>query len=275
MVRSYAETRVVHRPDPNTLPNIPLPFYPRSIGHFTLPDGWSETIPAGEKNFVQLFWGIAGSGEFLIDGRPVLFGADDVIVHLPLEPHLHRVVSAPWEYRWVVFDGEGAQPFFESYRYPRTGFHAGPCPHDLFSELETLMLEMSPYGWRQMVAVIASLLARAGGRNDDSTREGRIIGAAIRICRERFSDPDLNVNHLAEELGLDRSTLRRIFKAKMCLAPSEYLSKLRIQHALTLLQQTFLPLAEVASRSGFSDTSYFCRVIRRSIGVSPTRFRER
>ena len=61
---------------------------------------------------------------------------------------------------------------------------------------------------------------------------------AIRICRERFSDPDLNVNRLADELAMDRSTLRRIFQSKMRMTPSDYLAKLRIQHALSLLDQT-------------------------------------
>ena len=42
---------------------------------------------------------------------------------------------------------------------------------------------------------------------------------------------------------------------------------------LLLLDQTRLPLAEVADRSGFSDVSYFCRVIRRAVGVSPGSFR--
>ena len=96
---------------------------------------------------------------------------------------------------------------------------------------------------------------------------------AIRICRERFSDPDLNVNRLADELAMDRSTLRRIFQSKMCMTPSDYLAKLRIQHALSLLEQTRLPLAEIADRCGFSDISYFCRVIRRAVGVSPGSFR--
>ena len=59
-----------------------------------------------------------------------------------------------------------------------------------------------------------------------------MVNEAIRVCREHFSDPDLNVNRLADELAMDRSTLRRIFKQQMCMTPSDYLAKLRIQHAL-------------------------------------------
>ena len=45
--------------------------------------------------------------------------------------------------------------------------------------------------------------------------------------------------------------------------------------ALSLLQETILPVSEVAKECGFTDESYFSRVIRRSVGDTPKRFRER
>ena len=118
---------------------------------------------------------------------------------------------------------------------------------------------MSPYAWREMVSVASSILARAGGREDRSTREGRLVCEVIRICSENCGDPDLNVNSIAEQLK----------------APSQYLSRMRIQRALSLLQETILPVSEVAKECGFTDESYFSRVIRRSVGDTPKRFRER
>ena len=134
---------------------------------------------------------------------------------------------------------------------------------------------MSPYAWREMVSVASSILARAGGREDRSTREGRLVCEVIRICSENCGDPDLNVNSIAEQLKVNRSTLRRIFQEKMKIAPSQYLSRMRIQRALSLLQETILPVSEVAKECGFTDESYFSRVIRRSVGDTPKRFRER
>ena len=40
----------------NRRPDVALPFYPRSAGHFLLQAPWVENVPAGEKDFVQLFW---------------------------------------------------------------------------------------------------------------------------------------------------------------------------------------------------------------------------
>ena len=144
----------VHRADPNTLQNIPLPIYPRSLGNFLVPGDYVELVPAGTKNFVQFFWCVDGEGEFELEGTPVTVRAGDCFYHLPMEPHVHRAHSNLWEYRWVAFDGPFAREFMLSYQYPRAAFHAGACPHELFLELETWVREMSPYSWRQMVAII-------------------------------------------------------------------------------------------------------------------------
>ena len=49
---------------------------------------------------------------------------------------------------------------------------------------------------------------------------------------------------------------------------------MRIQHALSLLQETILPISDIAQECGFTDESYFCRVVRHSTGENPSRFRQ-
>lgn len=49
----------LHRPELNQFPNIALPFYVRSTGHFRRAHGSLEAVPPGEKPFVQFYWCIA------------------------------------------------------------------------------------------------------------------------------------------------------------------------------------------------------------------------
>ena len=267
-----SEILVVHRPNPQQLPNVALPFYPRSVGHFKIRGREREFVPAGEKPFVQLFWTVRGEGRSRVAGETVPVRPGDVFYHLPFEPHDHEAGPEGWDYRWIAFDGPLAGEYMRGYGFSPHCTPSGSCPHDLFIRFGLLMQEMTPFCWREMVSVIGAILARVGGDGDGS-RESELTARIIRLCRENFSDPDLNVNAIADELGLSRSTVRRVFKAKMELTPSEYLANLRLQHALSLLQQTRLPLAEVARRSGIPEVSYFCRFIRRCIGESPERFR--
>ncbi len=263
-----------YRPELDRFPKIDLPVYPRSSGHFRKPADFQEKIPPGKKNFVQIFWGIEGEGLIEINGKNEVLHPGEVVYHLPMEPHIHQSITETWEYRWITFDGPNARNFILSYHYPRTCFPAGPCPHESFLTFENLMLERTPYAWRKMFAVICDILALAGGANQEATLENKLLAESIRICRENFQNPNLNVNALAERLNVNRSTLLRIFRKKMDMAPSEYIGQLRLQNAVTLLKQTLSPIREIADRSGFQDVNYFCRIIKSHTGLTPSELRK-
>ncbi|MCK5735095.1 MAG: helix-turn-helix transcriptional regulator, partial [Spirochaetaceae bacterium] len=65
----------------------------------------------------------------------------------------------------------------------------------------------------------------------------------------------------------------RLFKEEAGQSFKIYLNNLRIDEAKNLLSETTLPLIEIASRVGFEDQSYFSRVFRNVVGISPGRFR--
>lgn len=61
---------------------------------------------------------------------------------------------------------------------------------------------------------------------------------------------------------------------KICgKSPKEYIHHVRIHNAKILLKTSSLSIAEVASRCGFDDPSYFARVFRRSTGATPAEYR--
>ncbi len=267
--------RSLHRPELDSLPKVGLPVYPRSMGHFRRAMNDGEAVPAGEKPFVQFYWCIEGEGEMIRDpgAQPLRIHKGDAFYRLPFEQHVFRSVSPGWEYRWIAFDGPSAADFMRSYNYPPDPFFAGDCPHELFLELDSRMQELTPYCWRKMVSLICDILAAAGGTNSEATLENRQLQEAIRICRENFQNPNLNINALAERLEIDRTTLRRLFRRKIDMAPSDYLAQLRLQKAISLLKQTRCTLAKIAELSGYGDVNYFCRIIKRNTGRTPGEIR--
>jgi AraC-like DNA-binding protein len=54
----------------------------------------------------------------------------------------------------------------------------------------------------------------------------------------------------------------------------EYVRKLRINAACHDLNDSEIPLAEVALTSGFADQSHFSRVFKRQVGMTPGAFRK-
>ena len=261
------------RPVPDEFPAIGLPIYLRGLALFSFRAPHREYVPPGKKNFVQLFWGIAGKGCVISDGQEYELGPGDVFFRMPMEEHDLRNLQEDWTYRWVAFDGPLAETFVKMYKFPRGTFHAEACPHNLFLSLETMLRRRSPFAWREAIGGIAEILARAGGRNDDSTKEGRLVNQFIALCQEHFGNGKININLLADKMEISRFVLTRVFREKMLMPPGKYLMQLRIQHALSLLQNTEKSISDVAFFSGFSDFSHFCQIIRIATGLSPVQYR--
>lgn len=264
--------QTVKRPDFTRLPELPLPFYVRSSGHFRLDPGWSGP-GGGDSPYAQVFWGVAGKGTLRIEGQDLDLAAGSVAFMMPGEGHFYIAGDAPWELRWFTFDGPAASSFLRSYGYPRINSSAGPCPHTLFDELEDAMRKMTPFRQRRLVALAAELLALAGGSDEDGSRHGRLASRFVELAQANYSNGMVNVNSLAEIMGVHRSTLNRVFKERMLISPGDYLARLRMQHALAMLKESDRSVSEIAELSGMPNPTCFCRAVRRATGASPSEYR--
>jgi len=57
--------------------------------------------------------------------------------------------------------------------------------------------------------------------------------------------------------------------------PMEYLARLRIERAKTLLRESDAKIIGIAFECGFGSSQYFANVFRRAVGSSPTEYRRR
>ena len=53
------------------------------------------------------------------------------------------------------------------------------------------------------------------------------------------------------------------------------ITRVRIDRAKLLLQETELPVGKVATRTGFSEPKYFCEVFRKAEGVTAGEYRKK
>ena len=263
------------RPSVEKIPNLALPFYPRSCGCFDYERGFRREESGRQKPMVHLFWGVKGRGRFETMYGTFDFREGDFFYLLPFDSWVSESCSSSWIYRWLTFDGESARTFMESYRIPHHPIAAGRCPERLFDEFEQGLHVRTVFAWRKMVALVCDILAHAVECREPEPQAEKIAEIAMERCRLYHSDPAFNVNALAEQLQLSRVTLFRIFRVALGVTPSEYIAELRCGHALELIRGTSLPMREVAARSGFADRTYFFRVIRKRFNASPRELRTR
>jgi AraC family transcriptional regulator len=81
------------------------------------------------------------------------------------------------------------------------------------------------------------------------------------------------ISMLAQECNLSSSPFARAFKETTGLAPHQWLTRKRIEHACRMLAQTSMELSEIALACGFVDQSHFSRVFARQEKRSPGKWR--
>ena len=88
------------------------------------------------------------------------------------------------------------------------------------------------------------------------------------FCRRNLSQP-IGVKDMARVAKLSRFHFSRQFSRARGMSPGQYLTRLRLDEAIRLLSFGASSVKEVALRCGYPDPNYFCKVFRRSFGVSP------
>jgi transcriptional regulator GlxA family with amidase domain len=84
---------------------------------------------------------------------------------------------------------------------------------------------------------------------------------------------DLDLSTLAAESGYSRSHFLRMFRARMGCSPHQYLTRLRVDQAKTILREYSVSLIDIALACGFSSHAHFSNTFRQIVGVTPSEYR--
>lgn len=117
------------------------------------------------------------------------------------------------------------------------------------------------------------LALRGKGAPADPRGKTLVDQVRQRIDRE-FADP-FSVTELAAHAGVSPTHLTRLFNAATGMSVSRYILDCRIRYAQHLLISTTLPIKAIAHEVGLPDLQHFNKTIRRELGCSPRRYRDR
>lgn len=95
------------------------------------------------------------------------------------------------------------------------------------------------------------------------------------IIQENIENSNLGIQFICQEVGLGRSSLYNKLKALTGMGANEYISKLRIEKAITLISGTDMPFSEIAEKTGFTTPSYFSTAFKQYTGETPSQYKER
>ncbi|GDY12044.1 hypothetical protein LBMAG53_09220 [Planctomycetota bacterium] len=203
------------------------------------------------------------------------------VQHLLLHPqyvaeHLHRLLAVPGFLQLFT-----VEPFFRAEEGVR---HRLRLDRATTTELVRLLASITKVSNRSPAAILtAEALALAAlarlcqawsddhpGSTATSPRLNAVL-AVIDTIEQRFAET-LPLSDLARAADLTPSACCRLFRTVTGTTPMVHLRQVRLRHAGVLLRSG-LPLAEVATRTGFYDAAHLARVHRRILGITAASLR--
>jgi AraC-like DNA-binding protein/ligand-binding sensor protein len=85
----------------------------------------------------------------------------------------------------------------------------------------------------------------------------------------------ISLQEIAKASGLSAPYFSTVFKEEMGENLSNYLNRLRVEKAASMLIETGLSLSEISGSCGFEDQSWFSKIFKCYTGISPGKFREK
>jgi LacI family transcriptional regulator len=114
----------------------------------------------------------------------------------------------------------------------------------------------------------------ARGSTDSLAVDDRNVAQSLRFIREHACE-DIEVNDVVRTVPISRTVLQRLFRDLLGRSIHDEIIRVRLGRARQWLQETELPLVEIAERAGFRHQEYMGAVFRLRLGITPGTIRAR
>lgn len=290
---TYEESRGISVPliyqgkDPR-FDDTSLPVYSRSmvlnkmerLPSFHICDWGEDRWPVGRKVYNRqadhmpcLHFMVGGKG--LLNGIPL--EENTAFVTDPSIPY--SMVSQgeePFHYFWVRVQVDLS--FFKElglFRFGEDGvgrFDFSYCREDVIRLFRKGFSASGNNGWALQLGfygLFFEIMSRCASAAIRPREISPYVKQAREYIRMHYAE-EINVNRLAEEMHLSRTHLRRLFLRDLGIAPSEYIMRVRMNLAATLLEKrTSMSLAQLAVAVGYPSYSQFLQAFRKEFGCNP------
>lgn len=120
------------------------------------------------------------------------------------------------------------------------------------------------------------ICSKSGLKNrlQNEKRHSEIISRMMREIELNYSDKNLSLYSLASLDDMNPVYLGRIFKKAQACSVADYINRIRLNHAKSLLLASDESVADIADTVGFSNGNYFYSVFKKSFGVTPNVYRQ-
>ena len=213
-------------------------------------------------------------------GKSIAIGGGSVIILHPGEWHRYRPdPKTGWSEAYIGIGGEYLQHIVSKPFFPQSPAVIRIAPNGRFDhDLMALVDEIQSYSAEhpytlalKTATLMASLCENQIPRTGKTAHNVVIRRANLHIAHHLGEVVDFAA--LASRLGMGYTLFRRRFREYNGMAPLEYQITLRIRRATHLLESSNVPIAQIASETGFRTPAYFSKFFHERTGCSPMQYR--
>lgn len=238
-------------------------------------EGVSEKITPGSV-FFTLPWQVHGS---LNPKEP-----DNTVWHLLFHleqnsPNPHNPFYFPKSFGFTVAEMETLSRAFSASK--KHCFRATPAMRWLMPSLIHELQNSHGLGRAYSISLLRAVLIELKRIvSDEAVDTGTHTWAekkvhALLMELSSNCDQKWTLKQMADRCGIQRTRLNTVFKKLTGGTPMEYLFRLRMERAKTLLRETDTKIIDIAFECGFSSSQYFANTFKHATGLSPSEYRTR
>lgn len=255
--------------------------YPPLVGH---PTGYYFNTEEGRiLDSYQLIYISRGRGTcYFTPDEGIELESGSVLVIPPYTWHSYFPdKKTGWQEYWIGLQGDIVNNCFRNnfidpaQRVYKVGF----CEEmiEYYNRAQEVAFQEKPC-YQQVLAGIAHMilsltLYHATNRSLTDDRNIQLIEQARAMLRENYLK-EITPQQVAGHINMSYSWFRKMFKEYTDVSPAQYVTKLKLQTARTLLLNSNMNIKQIAYYLNYEDALYFSTLFKKHTGYSPSIYRD-
>ncbi|WP_236343152.1 AraC family transcriptional regulator [Paenibacillus plantiphilus] len=232
--------------------------------------------------YYNLIFILNGEGSFIQKSKTYHLRRNDIFCCFPQVSHEYFSNDAhPMSYMWLAFEGPHSGLLLERIGIKHcTPYQFNAANPNALDFLQTLIsLAKNDFERDQDLTrlitfhqVFKALSAKVSDTDRNQVCSDEWLERAKEHMELHYSE-DINIETVAQYVGIERSYFSRKFKQSYKITPMKYLQEIRVSAAKTLLRTTELNLSAIAQSIGYVDMFSFSKAFKKGAGISPNEYR--
>lgn len=106
---------------------------------------------------------------------------------------------------------------------------------------------------------------------ENDEKSSQYVERAINYIRVKYMNP-ISIDDIAKQLNISRNYLANLFKQETGMSPKNYLTKIRLENAVSLMTKFNERPTVAAPAVGYPDFYHFSKVFKQHYGLSPREY---